>query len=325
MKISVIIPVYNVERYLKRCLDSVLASAQELLSARPDASVEVLCVNDGSTDSSAAILDGCAGEFRAAAGPRLSCSVVTKPNGGLGSARNAGLDAMTGDYVTFVDSDDYILPHTLATFAAVAEKSGAALVVSSAFLRDDRLAGRAPSAPAPRFRILPAPKIAGRKVQYSAWNKLYRADLFRNRRYPPTVYEDFPVTTDVFCAAREFALVDAPLYVYCLNAGAASLIRSPFSERKLRDSLAVVRMVCETARRQSERPLHDFALRQAADGLSSTVGHVYRAKDGSLRRLCLSECAALARDFPGLSRRLTLKAAFRLWRMRRLAGVHCAR
>ena len=317
MKVSVIIPVYNVERYLKRCLDSVLVSARQFLAARPGAACEVICVNDGSTDSCAAILDGYVEKVRAAAESRLSFVVLAKANGGLGSARNAGLDAMTGDYLTFVDSDDYVLPHTLSAFAAVAEESKAALVVSSAFLRDDRLAGRVPSAPPPRYRMLPAPKIAGRKVQYSAWNKLYRADLFRMRRYPPTVYEDFPVTTDVFCAARTFALVDAPLYVYCLNAGASSLIRSPFSEKKLRDSFAVVRLVCETARRQTEKTLRDFALRQAADGLSSTVGKAYRSKDDSLRKLFLGECATLLRDFPELSGKMKIKAAFRLWRIRR--------
>ena len=317
MQISVVIPVYNVERYLNRCLDSVLASARRLLATRPAAACEVICVNDGSTDASAAILCDYADKVRAAAESRLSFVVLAKANGGLGSARNAGLDAMTGDYVTFVDSDDYILPHTLATFAAVAEESKAALVVSSAFLRDDHLGGRVPSAPPPRYRLLPAPKIAGRKAQYSAWNKLYRADIFKTRRYPPTVYEDFPVTTDVFCAARTFALVDAPLYVYCLNAGATSLIHSPFSEKKLRDSFAVVRLVCETARRQTEKPLRDFAWRQAVDGYSSTVGHVYKAKDDSLRKLFFAERAALLRDFPERAGKMKMKAAFRLWRMKR--------
>ena len=318
MKVSVVIPVYNVERYLARCLDSVLAAARRLTAEQADSAVEVICVNDGSTDGSAAILDRYGQRARQANDSRLSVAVLAKPNGGLGSARNAGLDAMTGDYVTFVDSDDYILPHTLATFAAVAEASKAKLVVSASFLRDDGpAAGRGARIDTTRWRILPSPKIAGRKIQFCAWNKLYRADLFKVRRYPDTVYEDFPVTTDILCAVGSFALVEAALYVYCLNAGATSLVRSAFTPRKLHDSIAVVRMALATARRQANPALRRFALRQAADGHSSTVGQVYKAKDAALRRDFLAEHGELLKEFPELSGKLSLKAACRLWRMKR--------
>ena len=313
MRISVVIPVYNVERYVARCLESVLASARVAVAAGHE--VEILCVNDGSTDSSAAIVEGFAAKIREVHEPRVSFSVITKENGGLGSARNAGLDRMSGDFVTFVDSDDYILPHTLATFAAIADLSKTALVVSSSFLRDDHPAPL-PPATTPRFRVLPAPKIAGRKVQYSAWNKFYRADLFKARRYPPTIFEDFPVTTDIFCAAQTFALVDAPLYVYCLNDGAASLVHSPFSERKLRDSIAVVRMVCETARQQTEKTLRAFAIHQAADGLSSTVSKVFKARSPALVAELLKAVDLLKGESPDVVRALSLKARVRLGLLR---------
>ena len=93
--ISVIIPVYNVEAYLARCLDSVLNNTYR--------NVEVICVNDGSTDGSLAILR----EYEAR-DPRIV--VIDKENGGVSSARNAGLDRMSGDYVTFIDADDYVHP-----------------------------------------------------------------------------------------------------------------------------------------------------------------------------------------------------------------------
>ena len=110
MRISVVIPVYNVERYLARCLDSVLASARQFLSAQDGGAVEIICVNDGSTDGSAAILDRYEQRARQTDSSRLSLVVIAKPNGGLGSARNAALDVMTGDYVTFVVSDDWSWP-----------------------------------------------------------------------------------------------------------------------------------------------------------------------------------------------------------------------
>lgn len=97
-KISVIIPVYNVEKYLKQCLDSVLCQTYKNL--------EILLVDDGSTDNSGSICDDIA-----KMDSRIK--VIHKENGGLSSARNAGLDLAIGDYIAFVDSDDYL---DLSTF-----------------------------------------------------------------------------------------------------------------------------------------------------------------------------------------------------------------
>ena len=306
MKVSVIIPVYNVERYLARCLDSVLAATGRMAA---EDTAEIICVNDGSTDGSAAILDRYADRVR----------IVAKLNGGLGSARNAGLEVMTGDYVTFVDSDDCIPGHALLHFAEVARDSRAALVVSTSFLKDDGpVPPRSPSSvPRPRWTLRPTPWIAGRKVQYCAWNKLYRAGLFAKRRYPATIYEDFPVTTDILCEVGEFAAIDEPLYVYCTNGGATSLVRSSFTERKLADSVFVVRETLKTARRQADARMARFALRQAANGHSSTVGQVWKAGSAEIRGAFLAAHDELMRDFPELRGRLSLKASIRLWRMKR--------
>lgn len=93
MLFSLIIPVYNVEKYLKGCLESVLCQTYE--------DWEAICINDGSTDGSATIL-----EEYAAKDSRFK--VISQPNGGLSAARNSGLDAASGDYVLFLDSDDYL-------------------------------------------------------------------------------------------------------------------------------------------------------------------------------------------------------------------------
>lgn len=106
MKLSVIIPVYNCERYLKECLDSIRAQTFK--------DFEAICVDDGSTDSTAAILE----EF-AALDPRFK--VIHQPNGGQGKARNTGLDNAKGDYIAFVDADDWVEPNyfeLLLSFAA---------------------------------------------------------------------------------------------------------------------------------------------------------------------------------------------------------------
>ena len=100
MRFSVVIPVYNVEPYLRQCLDSMLAQTYS--------DWETVCINDGSTDGSAAILaDYAARDSR--------FRVVTQPNGGLSAARNTGLDNAQGDYLLFLDSDDWLEPNALET------------------------------------------------------------------------------------------------------------------------------------------------------------------------------------------------------------------
>ena len=93
--ISVIIPVYNVEEYLEWCLDSLKSQTLK--------NIEIICVNDGSTDSSREILDKCQKQDS-------RITIVDKPNGGLSSARNAGIRAATSDIVCFLDSDDRFTP-----------------------------------------------------------------------------------------------------------------------------------------------------------------------------------------------------------------------
>ena len=103
MLISIIIPVYNVERYLSQCLDSVLNQSY-------DGDYEVICVDDGSTDGSPAILEEYAGKSD-------KIKIIRQENRGLGGARNTGLRAARGRYVWFVDSDDWIEQEALATLA----------------------------------------------------------------------------------------------------------------------------------------------------------------------------------------------------------------
>ena len=106
MKLSIVIPVYNTEVWLGKCLDSLLPKETEVTGKDPEQALELelICVNDGSTDGSAAILREYADRY-----PAL-ITIIETPNGGLGHARNTGLEAAKGEYVLFVDSDDYLTP-----------------------------------------------------------------------------------------------------------------------------------------------------------------------------------------------------------------------
>ena len=112
-KVSVVVPVYNVERYLGRCLDSILGQTM------PD--WEAICVDDGSTDGSTDIL-------RDYAERDSRLRVLSKENGGLSSARNAATRVARGKYVNYLDSDDFIHSQTFELTLALAERDGADIV-----------------------------------------------------------------------------------------------------------------------------------------------------------------------------------------------------
>ena len=109
MKISIVVPVYNVEKYLKVCVDSLL---EQTLPA-----YEIILVDDGSKDTSGKICDEYAAQY-----PQIK--VVHKENAGLGMARNTGLDNVTGDYVVFIDSDDFCQKDMVEQLVAIVEKTG---------------------------------------------------------------------------------------------------------------------------------------------------------------------------------------------------------
>ncbi len=216
--VSVIIPVYNVEKYLARCLDSVLGQTHREL--------EVICVNDGSPDGSAAILAG-----YAARDPRVR--VLTQENRGQAAARNRGLEIAAGEWVTFVDSDDWIPRDAVAGFLAAARATGARAAVSDGFY-DDRYSGEGERSLRWTVRKPALANLVGRrKLQSSPCNKLYHSSILKNHRFIEGIFfEDWPFVTEVFAEIDAFALVHAPLYVYCKNGNAASTIRSAFTVHK---------------------------------------------------------------------------------------------
>ena len=180
--ISVIIPIYNMENYLGKCLDSVVG---QTLS-----NIEVICVNDGSTDSSLDIIKDYASKDK-------RITVVNKSNGGPSSARNAGLEVAKGDYISFIDSDDWIERNTYEI--VLKEIADSDVVVFGTTVTGDCLLDKREE-DNEYYRV----KYSGRqiltdemrlKTDVSAWNKLYRRSIImdNNLRYPEgRLYEDYP-------------------------------------------------------------------------------------------------------------------------------------
>ncbi len=216
--ISVVIPVYNVEKYLERCLDSVRS---QTLTPR-----EVILVDDGSTDRSGQICDR-----YGALCPNFQ--VIHQANGGLSAARNAGIERASGAYLTFLDSDDFLHPLYLEILYENAERHhGDVSVCGYAVTRKDRLpeADRQENRPEVRTsREALWECCALRKTNMTvAWCKLYRSELFRQVRYPVgRVYEDLATTHRVMALAERIVVTPLKLYGYYLSD--SSITRKKYS------------------------------------------------------------------------------------------------
>lgn len=197
--VSVVIPVYNVSEYLRECLDSVINQTFK--------DIEIICVNDGSTDDSPLILE----EYVAKDG---RIKRIDKSNGGLSSARNAGLKVARGKFINFVDSDDFIEPDTIE--CAVKSIGGADIVFYGTNVFGDAMMDRRKD-DEEYYRI----KFSGyvelndhirNNTDVSAWNKLYRKDIID--RYGITfpegmLFEDYSFYWRyIFCCKNAYYLQD---------------------------------------------------------------------------------------------------------------------
>jgi len=213
-KISVIVPVYNVEEYLARCVDSVLAQTYENL--------EVILVDDGATDTSGSICD----DF-AAKDSRVR--VIHKENGGLSSARNTGLEAATGECIAFVDSDDWIESDAYAHLLDLMEKHQVKLVCGGRYDVSGKTGQRTVGLCPRREEVISGEELAGRIFLWdgcdsSACDKLYHSSLLENFRYPEgKVCEDVPVTYKIVLQADRVAMSDKPFYNYYHRPGSISM------------------------------------------------------------------------------------------------------
>lgn len=208
--ISVIVPVYQVEPYLRACVNSILEQT--------DPDFEVILVDDGSTDGSGRICD----EY-ARRDPRIT--VIHKSNGGLSSARNAGIEQAHGAYLAFADSDDVITPTMLEKLRRRIRETGAELALCSIQYVDEKGENIVSGDPAREYRL---PEAVWTQEEFweqkrrhpspafvVAWNKLYRRELFETLRYPEgKLHEDEFVLHRIIDSCRKIADCPEPLYLY---------------------------------------------------------------------------------------------------------------
>lgn len=233
--ISVVVPVHDVEAYLPACLDSVLAQSHTEL--------QVVVVDDGSTDSSGAIAD-----TYAARDSRIE--VVHTDNRGLGAARNEGLRHARGPFLAFADSDDVVPPEAYATLLRQQQRTGADLVTGSIVWWYDDPDGERQVQP-PWMKRLHATRQAGIIDQMPellgdvfAWNKLYRREFWESvgLSWPEgTRYEDQPTLTEAYLQARRIGVVSEVVYQWRIRSDGSSITQQRASLADLHDRWATKR------------------------------------------------------------------------------------
>ena len=222
-EISVIMPVYNTSLYLRQSIESVINQTFT--------NWELICINDGSTDNSLEIL-----EEYASKDPRIT--IIDQENQGLSCARNSGLEIAQGDYITFIDSDDFYAKNFLeVVYNNIKTKQGYADIVGCNFkkiksLKDDIKKHCAPAKIyKDALKVLLHPKNF---IHFNVWNKLYKREVIEGYRFVPNMlYEDWVFNCQIFEHANSFVWINSPLYGYRISKD--SIMRSSYNEKKIND------------------------------------------------------------------------------------------
>lgn len=227
--ITIIVPVYNVQKYVERCLLSI--------KNQSFTDFECLIVDDGSTDDSLTICK----QFEI---KDSRFKIISKPNGGLSSARNRGLDNASGEYIYFIDSDDYI--HKDSLFLLMSNIGDADIACGNfiTFNQDVQIKTKVKKIRAWVLLEDDVYKNAlnNRMPYIFAWNKLYRKELFDNLRYEKCLYEDIEIFYKIISKTKKVKCISFPTYYY--NVGNTNSITSiKFSLRQM-DSVKNARKLC---------------------------------------------------------------------------------
>ncbi len=218
--VSIIVPIYNAQDYLSQCVDSLLKQTYTNL--------DVILVDDGSTDDSGALCDTYASD------PRVH--VVHKINGGISSARNAGLDVAQGDYIAFCDNDDYLHPQMIEILLSTSVSKGCDLSICGLFCVEE---GRSVTPPPIYAAELAINRITALRQSelyqglfstqgadffpYAVvWNKLYSRKLIEGLRFRDGGHEDGVFNAEVYKRCRNAYFIHVPLYFYFLRATSVS-------------------------------------------------------------------------------------------------------
>lgn len=217
--ISIVVPVYNVEKYLEECVNSIFKQTYKNL--------EIILVDDGSKDSSSTMCDELAKKDS-------RVKVIHKENGGLSDARNVGIENSTGKYIQFVDSDDFIEKNMVEILYKDILENKADVTMCSHYIYKDGEKTTDATYKKEIFNKIEVLQeiLLDEKVRSYAWNKLFKKSLFDEIRFPKgKVFEDIYTISPIFKKSEKVVLNDIPLYYYRQREG--SILHNQTNELRL--------------------------------------------------------------------------------------------
>jgi len=230
--ITIVVPIYNVEKYLERCVKSLLNQTYKNL--------EIILVDDGSTDNSGRICDNYAKEDK-------RVKVIHKANGGLSDARNAGIDFAKGKYISFVDSDDWIPLNAINDLYSYMEKYNVDIVSGNMIevFSNKQINNRKMEI---SFQIFDTEEAIENMlylhgITNSACGKLYKFSLFKDIRFPVgKLYEDLGTTYKIYANSKKSIFIDHTVYYYFQNLN--SIMHYTYSKRRL-EGIPFAEEICD--------------------------------------------------------------------------------
>lgn len=263
LKLSVIVPVYNVEKYIRSCLESILNQKIN------DDDFEVIIVNDGSTDKSMDVISDIVETHS-------NFIVINQINSGLSIARNEGLSRAKGEYVLFVDSDDLLINNSLANLLIIAFESLADMIVGGFIkMSDDEIASTIDRT---NFGTYSKNVMDGREAflnyfnpsQCYVWRSLYRKDFLEKKclKFIPQIYfEDIPFTTECYLRSDKVLICNLPFYIYRQHPNS---IVATINLKKLSDFNIVIKYLWELKTKEN---LSSSERKKLSDVIFSTFSH----------------------------------------------------
>ena len=291
--ISIIVPVYKVEKYLERCVDSILAQTYENL--------EIILVDDGSPDSCGLICD----RYAQADG---RVRVIHKENAGLGMARNSGLDICTGDFIMFVDSDDYLSVDAVQALYERLVRDGSDMAIGkhTDVYEDGRKNGAFCSWM--KDCVLTTPELVtttrtSKYLSVSAWAKLYKRSIFETIRYTAfKCAEDLMAYPSVLDHCSQISVVDREIYYYFQRDD--SLVHQKSERAKTDELIALLHFAKYLWNNNGYDGAVDWYLR--------SINRIYDMQNRKLGTSILKENFAASTEKTFL-KRLGLKQRFKRW------------
>lgn len=275
--ISVIIPIYNREKLIERCIDSVLA--------QENVKTEIICVDDGSTDSSLEICKRYAVEHD-------NIVVIHKENGGVSSTRNVGLDSVHGEYIFWLDSDDSIPKGGLIALLNAIKDNDVDFVmgVSSRINRDGTVRCVMDYSEEIKNRVISSEEYWKWNTDDNnvfmftvIWGKLYKSSVWANRRFAVGVdyAEDELILPELISGCKNFYVLDKKVYEQHMSLG--SVLRSDFNIQKLNSSKSKL----STARFLCEKGYFDYAVKKWVIAAGELVTMTKKVNDKESQEECM--------------------------------------